>query len=142
MKSIKSVLKNAILIIVVALCAGMANAITPPTPTEPAQAVALINWKMPTTRADNTPLALSEIRSINIYVTSLDSVIVVGSPATSYSYVLPAGTCLKTTDGVQATATDTDGRESAASNVAHIAADLCGPKPLPGAPTALTVTAG
>lgn len=122
-----------------------AYAVTPPAPVAPVAAKLLVSWKNAATRADGTPLAATEIKQTNIYVTSLASVIVVqqtdGAP-TSYSYVLPAGICIKATDGIAATHTDTGGLESATSAVAKVAADICGPKSLPSQPTAVTATAG
>ncbi len=124
----------------------VAHAVTPPAPVSPTVAKLLVSWTNPITRTDGAPLAASEIKQANIYVTSLSSVITVpaasGVPATSYTYTLPAGVCIKTTDGVAATVTDTSGLESGASNVWKPAADLCGPKQLPGPPTGVTATAG
>jgi hypothetical protein len=121
---------------------NVAHAVTPPTPTESEVKTAKFDWIMPTTRADGSALPLSEIRQANLYVESLAAPIVVPAPATSYSYALPPGACIKKTENIQATATDTNGLESAASERATLSADICGPKSRPAAPTGLTVSAG
>lgn len=122
-----------------------AHAVTPPAPVAPVAVKLLVSWKNAATRADGTPLAAAEIKQTNIYITSLSSVIVVpqidGAP-TNYSYALPAGVCIKTTDGIAATHTDTGGLESATSAVAKVSADLCGPKSPPSAPGGVTGAGG
>lgn len=124
----------------------LAHAVTPPAPIAPAAAKLLASWTNPTTRTDAAPLAASEIKQANIYITSLSSVIAVPAvsslPATSYTYTLPAGVCVKTTDSIAVTVTDTGGLESAASNAWKPAADICGPKSLPSPPTGVVATAG
>lgn len=141
----KRIVSNTFCCTIAAMAIGMASvahAIKPPTPTETEVAHAKFSWAMPTTRVDGTALPLSEIRQVSIYVESLSAAIAVPSPATSYSYALPAGTCIRKTENIQATATDTNGVESAASERATLEADICGPKSRPAAPTALTVTRG
>lgn len=121
--------------------AAAASAITPPTPVEPKAATVTFSWTMPTTRTNGTPLALSEISKTRLYITALDNLIEIPAPATSYVYVLPAGTCLSNSDSAAVTAMDTAGLESMASNSVSMVAQ-CGPKPLPSAPTGLSATAG
>jgi hypothetical protein len=140
---------NVILLLVMLsmlLLPFLAHSATPPAPIAPAAAKLLASWTNPTTRTDTAPLAASEIKQANIYITSLASVITVPAvsnvPATSYTYALPAGVCVKTTDSIAVTVTDTGGLESAASNVWKPAADICGPKSLPNPPTGVAATAG
>lgn len=120
-----------------------ALAITPPAPIAPKLESVLYSWTPATTRNDGSPMAASERRETRLYVTALSAYIAVPEPASNYTYILPAGVCLKTSDGVAATTVDTDGRESPASiTVAATPQDRCGPKPLPAAPTSVKAVIG
>lgn len=138
---------RATLFLVLCVAAGffgarLANAITPPTPTQPKQATVVYAWVPPVLRADLvTPLPANERKESRLYITSLSAFITVPELATSYTYVVPWGQCIKSTDGAQVTAVDTLNQESAASNIAFTATDACSVgKPLPKAPTGVTAT--
>jgi hypothetical protein len=135
------VIRSFVILVLFALVVAPAFAVTPPTPAAPVAAKLQFDWILPTTRTDGAPLAANEIAKTRIYVTSFDSVIDVAGQAKAYTYTLPAGVCVAATDNAQATVVDTEGRESAASAVVKLPA-LCGPKPLPAAPTSLRVSAG
>lgn len=115
---------------------AVVGAVAPPTP--PAGDKLSLNVVLPTTRVNGSALATSEIRQVTYYISSLTSPIVVVGPTTSFVYTLPVGVCLKATDQVAATVTDTGGLESAGSVPVAIGKDLCGPKLLPSAPTVKT----
>lgn len=116
-------------------------AVTPPAPVTPTLAKLLFTMAMPATRTDGTPLAVNEIAKTRIYVSSFDSVVEIPGAAANYTYTLAPGVCVAATDSAAATVVDSGGRESAAS-IAVTTPALCGPKPLPAAPTNLKVTAG
>src|SRR5690348_656671 len=123
-----------VLLVVMMSAAMHAMAITPPTPTAPKQASVVINWNADTLRADLvTPLSSSERKEARIYITSLSAYIAVPEPATTYTYLVPWGACVKATDSVQVTQVDTLGQEGAASDPKNPGGDSCSVgKPLPG----------
>jgi hypothetical protein len=118
-----------------------AMAITPPAPVDAELAKVLYTWSHAQTRLTGVPLALTEIKESRIYITSLSAYITVPAPAASYTYVVPAGQCIRATDGAQVTNVDTGGLEGPGSNVAKVAADVCSGKSRPAAPGNVKVTA-
>jgi hypothetical protein len=118
----------------------LAEAITPPPPVVPSLARLLYSWTVPPTRADGAPLAPTEVKEYRIYISSLESVISVPAPATSYVYIVPSGACVRAADGAAVTAVDTGNLESAASNVVQLSADACSGKSPPGKPGSAKVT--
>lgn len=128
-----------------ALCAalgfaGVAMAIQPPTITQPAPGILQFSWTIPTTRADGSALSVGEIGGYELYLTNEQSVISIkGGSVTSYTYTVPVGYTTKSTDAGQIMAVDTLGNRSAASAPAAMPVGVTTPKPLLGAPTALTV---
>src|SRR5688572_12321528 len=102
---------------VFAICCGIgalfsalqAHAIKAPLPVTPAIASVLYSWTPPTTRVNGMALTAAERKETRLYLSSLTAYIAVPEPATSYTYVLPAGQCIRATDTAEATAVDTGG---------------------------------
>lgn len=142
--------EGAQLILLILLVLGMtaavmrAHAITPPTPTAPKQATVIYKWTPDPLRADLvTPLPASERKEARLYITSLSAYIAVPEPATTYTYVVPWGQCIKSSDAAQVTQVDTLGQEGAASDPKSTSADACSlGKPLPNRPTGVTISIG
>jgi hypothetical protein len=118
----------------VATCTQKAEAITPPPPVISSLAKVLYSWDNPTTRLAGDALTIGELKETRLYITSLAAYITVPAPASSYTYVVPSGQCIKASDGAQVTAVDTGMLESAGSNIVKVSADACSGKSLPGSP--------
>jgi hypothetical protein len=125
------------------MLAMSAMAITPPTPVEPEPGKVFYSWTLATMRGTPPvgPLPLTEVKETRIYITSLSAFIAVPAPATTYTYVVPSGQCVRVSDGSQLTQVDTAGAEGAASPVYQTSKDVCTGKSLPGAPGNVKVTA-
>lgn len=128
------------ILLALSLLAMPAMAITPPTSTDPEPGKVVYSWTNATTRLNGTPLAPAELKESRIYITSLSAYITVPAPAASYTYVVPSGQCIRTTDGAQVTNVDVGGLESPGSIVAKTTTDICSGKSRPGAPGAVKVT--
>lgn len=122
--------------------AGMAHAIKPPAPVAVEVAGVTYSWALPTTRVSGVTLTPAERKETRLYISSLSAYIVVPEAGTSYTYIVPAGQCIRKTDTAAVTAVDTEGRESAGSMEVSTPVDVCGPKALPAAPTAVKVAIG
>lgn len=137
-------LRFAIVCSAIGLALGVmqAHAIKPPAPVTPAIASVLYSWTLPTTRVNGVALAPAERKEVRLYISSLPAYIAAPEAATSYAYIVPAGQCIRKTDTAAVTAVDTEGRESAGSMEVSTPVDVCGPKALPAAPTAVKVAIG
>jgi hypothetical protein len=129
-------------ILILLLLAMPAMAIKPPAPVTPAIAAVLYSWALPTTRVSGAALAPAERKETRLYISSLSAYIAIPEAAASYTYIVPAGQCIRKTDIAAVTAVDTEGRESAGSMEVSTVGDVCGPKALPAAPTSVKVAIG
>ena len=118
---------------------GAAQAIQPPTITQPKPGILRVTWSAPTTRADGSALPAAEIAGYELYLTNEAAVTILPASATSYDYTVPVGYTTKSTDSAAMIAVDTGGLKSAPSPSVALPVGVTTPKPLPGAPTSLSV---
>jgi hypothetical protein len=121
--------------VILTTIATVASAVTPPPATTAAGGKVKFDWVLPVTRQNGAALATSEIAQTTLYVESFLAPIVVSGTATTLTYVLPVGVCIKATDRVWATVTDTSGAAGAASDPVLMDTEVCGPKSPARAPT-------
>lgn len=101
-----------------------------------------LNWVLPTARSDGSPLAASEIASVDVFdMAATEPTVAVGTisgAATGFVVVAPS----VGDHGYTAVVTDTGGRKSVPSNVGVVAVVVPPPPPVanPGPITNLTAT--
>lgn len=127
--------------VLLAAC-GLAGAILSLGATIAAAETLTFACDAPAKRTDGSPLPSTEIAG---YTYRRGSVALGTSqgPACGFKWPIPAGECVRSTEALTATATDTEGRVSAASTPpATLAADACTPKAPPQPPGNVRVVSG
>jgi hypothetical protein len=131
-------------LILAVLCAsaGFAGAINPcPLGSGticPANTVCL-SWNPPTTRESGAAIGLSEIANYQLQLNNNSPITVTG---TSYNYLVPTDTTVKTTDTWSILTVDTLGNKSTTPASCLQPVAVAGKKSNPSAPVGLGITTG
>lgn len=126
-------------ILVAATLIGSAWAITPPVVAQPKAGLVRMSWTIPTTRTDSTPIAATDVKECRLYLSNEANYITVAAPTASYTYIVPLGYTIQSTDTAVAACVDSTGQLGSLSNVAALPVGVTSPKPLLSAPGGLSV---